>query len=406
MLPRRMLSMAYPSLHEFFTEICGVPKVPTTSQYLEILLQLSSVALPSQVANHVFRVFVRWANDLHSGSDKMNDILYLKESLQKLETTVLPTLVDKWMSLHPSFGLVCWADDDELKQQFKNSSEIEFIQFGELSLDDKQTLCVRVAELMDILGIPALSKVVYREAIFYGTGNNRRNASLISWLLPYMQRYIYKIHRDTYNNFQQNEAMKLSSLEVIVVQKLFFKYMLKGRDSSSKRRFECHCLLQANILYATQEADSHSVLLELSRLFFGGSGDLHFANFLHMVKIMSESGSTMDQIEFFIACNQKVPVLPEQESVWSFSSSFVDKEIFTSETVQLQPPSEPSHTLKRKRSPDIISSQPPSNKLSPDLRASLRIQQEINVNDMTSPPQLSKPVECGLTEDTVKLIML
>lgn len=400
MLPRKMLSAAYPSLHEFFTEICGVPKIPTTSDYLEILLQLSSVALPSQVANHVFRVFVRWANDLHSGSDKMNDILYLKESLQKLETTILPTLVDKWVSLHPYFGLLCWADDDELKQQFNNSSMIEFIQFGELSLDDKQMLCVRVAALMDILGIPALSKVVYREAIFYGTGNNREKAIFISWLLPYMQRYIYKMHRDTYNNFQQNETMKLSSLEVIVVQKLFFKYMLKGRDSSSKRRFECHCLLQGNILYATQEADSHSVLLELSRLFFGGSGDLHFANFLHMVKTMSESGSTMDQIEFFILNNQRVPVLPEQESVWSSSSTFVDKEIFTSQTVQLQPPCEPSHTLKRKRSPEIISSQPPSTKTSPDLRASRKSQQVIKVSDMTSPPQLSKPVKCGHTEDT------
>jgi hypothetical protein len=90
----------------------------------------------------------------------MKDILYLKESLQKLETTILPTLVDKWVSLHPSFGLVCWADDDQLKQQFTNSSAIEFIQFGELSLDDKQTLRVRVAALMEILGIPALSKVI------------------------------------------------------------------------------------------------------------------------------------------------------------------------------------------------------------------------------------------------------
>jgi hypothetical protein len=90
----------------------------------------------------------------------MNDILHLKTSLQKLETTILPT-VDKWVSLHPSFGLVCWADDDDLKQQFKNSSAIEFIQFGELSIDDKQ-----IAALMDILGIPALSKVI-RSRIAY-----------------------------------------------------------------------------------------------------------------------------------------------------------------------------------------------------------------------------------------------
>ena len=90
----------------------------------------------------------------------MDDILFLKESLQKLETTVLPTLGCTWVSLHPSFGLVCWADDDELKQQFQNTREVEFIQFGELSLDDKQKLDGRVAALMNIIGIPALSKVI------------------------------------------------------------------------------------------------------------------------------------------------------------------------------------------------------------------------------------------------------
>jgi hypothetical protein len=90
----------------------------------------------------------------------MNDILYLKESLQKLETTILPTSADKWVSLHPSFGLVCWVDDDELKQQFINSSNVYFIQFGDLSSEDKQMLYGRVAALMKSLGIQALSKVI------------------------------------------------------------------------------------------------------------------------------------------------------------------------------------------------------------------------------------------------------
>ena len=90
----------------------------------------------------------------------MNDILYLKESLQKLETTILPTSADKWVSLHPSFGLVCWVDDDELKQLFVNSSDVYFIQFGDLSSEDKQMLYGRVASLMKSLGIQALSKVI------------------------------------------------------------------------------------------------------------------------------------------------------------------------------------------------------------------------------------------------------
>ena len=103
---------------------------------------------------------MRWATDLQSVSDKMNDIVYLKDSLQKLETTILPTVVDRWVSLHPSFGLVCWLDDDKLKQLFKNCSDVEFIQFGELSSEDKQLLHGRVAVLMKSLGIPALSKVI------------------------------------------------------------------------------------------------------------------------------------------------------------------------------------------------------------------------------------------------------
>lgn len=53
MFPRKMLSSAYPSLCEFFTEACGVPKVPKTSDYVDILLGLSNAALPSEVANQV-----------------------------------------------------------------------------------------------------------------------------------------------------------------------------------------------------------------------------------------------------------------------------------------------------------------------------------------------------------------
>jgi len=121
---------------------------------------------------------------------------------------------------------------------------VNFIQFGDLSLEDRQILNGRVAALMKSLGIQALSKVVYREAIFYGTAENREKVSIICWLLPYMQRYIYKMHRDTYISFQQNEVTKLRNLQVVVVDKLFHKYVLKGLEGSSKKRFKCHCLLQ------------------------------------------------------------------------------------------------------------------------------------------------------------------
>uniref|UniRef100_A0A0D9W0A9 Uncharacterized protein n=1 Tax=Leersia perrieri TaxID=77586 RepID=A0A0D9W0A9_9ORYZ len=412
MLPRRMLSSSYPSLCEFFTEACGVPKVPKTSDYVDILLGLSYAALPSEVANQVFRVFARWANDLHSANDNMNDILFLKGSLQKLDTTILPTLSDKWVSLHPSFGLVCWVDDNELKQHFEDYNDIDFIQFGELSYEDKQMLYGRIAALMKNLGIPALSKVIYREAIFYGTADNREEAALISWLLPYMQRYIYKMHRDTYMNFQQNEITKLINLQLIVVEKLFHKYKLKGRESSSKRRFKCNCLLQGNNLYATQEADSHSLFLELSRLFFDGSPDLHFANFLHMVKTMADAGTTAAQMESFIVNNQNVPDLPEHEDVWSFSSLIVANQDVDCQETELRSICESQNTefqskcevniSKHQRMSGVASSWPPNDwRTAPDFITSHNSQyapvQDTNLNNPSL--DLTKIVECENSED-------
>ncbi|KAK8443907.1 hypothetical protein SEVIR_9G047900v4 [Setaria viridis] len=304
MFPRRMLSVAYPSLCEFFTEACAVPKVPKTSNYVEMLIQLSTAALPSQAANHV----------------------------------------------------------------------------------------------------------VYREAIFYGTSENREKVSLICWLLPYMQRYIYKMHKDTYINFQQNEIMKLSNLQVVVVDKLFHKYVLRGLESSSKKRFKCHCLLQGNTLYATQDADSHSVFLELSRIFFDGSPDLHFANFLHMIKTMAGSGTPAEQIESFIINNQNVPELPEHEAVWSFSSlsaanqSPANQEV-DPQGVELQPVcgfNAPNH----QKAPVMISSWPLNHwRTAPVFKTPLishqSCTQEAKVNDAGPSSDLSMPALCGHTEDTL-----
>lgn len=73
-------------------------------------------------------------------------------------------------------------------------------------------------------------------------------------------------------------------------------------------------------MYCTKESDSHSVFLELSCLLFDGTPQLHFANFLHMIKIMAESGATEEQTEFFILNSQKMAKLPDEESRWSLES--------------------------------------------------------------------------------------
>lgn len=112
--------------------------------------------IPFQVLN----VFLKWADGLKSGQLSMGEAIYLKECLSTLEFPVLPTIQDKWVSLHPSFGLVCWCDDKNLKQEFKHSDNLDFLYFGELIDEEEQEkVQQKLSMLMKTLGISSLSKV-------------------------------------------------------------------------------------------------------------------------------------------------------------------------------------------------------------------------------------------------------
>ncbi|KAI3840267.1 hypothetical protein MKX03_010747 [Papaver bracteatum] len=247
-------------LHDFFVHGCRVSQISPFRSYIQILMKLSDVALPSQAANAVYKVISKWADDLKSGLLSPEDVLYLKEFLLKLESNILPTIPDKW----------------ELKKKFEHSDNISFLCFGELSVDEKGMLSEKISELVHSIGVPSLSEVMTREAIFYGVEDNKDKASLVDWVLPFAQHYICKMHPDKYFLLKQAGADNMSHLQ------------------------ECSCLIQGNILYVTQDSDTHSIFLELSRLFYNGIRELHLANFLHMITTMAESGSTEEQTELFI----------------------------------------------------------------------------------------------------------
>ncbi|XVF65262.1 hypothetical protein PTKIN_Ptkin09bG0233400 [Pterospermum kingtungense] len=317
----RTLSNVYPGLYDFFVNECKVPEKPSFCGYLDILLQLSTLTLPSQTANAVFQVFLKWADELKSGLLSTQDINHIKECLNKSEYTVLPTVLDKWVSLHPSFGLVCWCDDKKLKKRFKHLENIDFLYFGTLSDNDKELLQTKVSNLMRTFGIPVLSEVVTREAIYNGQADGRFKASLVNWALPFAQRYLYSVHPDNYIQLKQSGFDSINHLQVVVVDKLYYRNVIKSCGIVSKKKYNCTCLLQDYILYATPESDSHALYMELSRLLFDGTPDLHLANFLHMVTTMAKSGCNEEQTEFFILNSQKVPKLPDEEPVWSLSSA-------------------------------------------------------------------------------------
>lgn len=107
----------------------------------------------------VFRVFLKWSDDFNSGLVDTEEFVELKDNLLKLENTILPILGDRWVSLHPSYGLICWSDDDKLKQQFKHCDGVEFLNFNELGNQEKEVLSEKVANFLQKLGVPPLSQV-------------------------------------------------------------------------------------------------------------------------------------------------------------------------------------------------------------------------------------------------------
>ncbi|KAK8913909.1 hypothetical protein KSP39_PZI024219 [Platanthera zijinensis] len=316
------LSVLYPGFYDFFVVDCGAPEAPSFRAYLKILRRLSNAALPSEVAHEVFQVFLKWADDFKLELLGSNEVNELKDYLSKSENTVLPTVQDTWVSLNPTFGVIYWTDEEKSIEQYKDFDDVHFLQFGELTAKEREMLRGKVSIFLENIGIRALTDVVFRKAIPYGIANEDYKTSLVNWILPYAQRYLHKMHPDLYFNLKVFEYVNTLKLQVVVVEKLYYKNSIRGRDGPSRKRFACSCLLEENIFYTTQDTDSHALFLELSRFFFHGTPNLHMANFLHIITSKAELGHTEEQIEPFIVDSLKVPPLPKEESLWvlDFSS--------------------------------------------------------------------------------------
>ncbi|KAI7727546.1 hypothetical protein M8C21_003850, partial [Ambrosia artemisiifolia] len=308
------------SFRHFFVNECGVKENPPLLEYFEFLHQLSTANTPLEAAKKVFDIFVMWSDGLKSGVLSSEDIEVLKRKLKKQKMKVLPTARDKWVSLHSSFGLVCWCDDEKLANEFEELNNINFFYLCELTDEEKEMLEVKVSFLMKHIGIPALSEVVTREAIYDGLVDNSYKVSLLRWALPYAQRYISNTYPERYHQLKLSGSEKINRLQVVVVEVLYFQNVIKRSKLTSKKRHDTICLLQDEILYVTCDSDSHPVFMELSRFLINGDPEIHLANFLHVITTMAESGSTEDQIERFILNSQKVPKLSDDEPIWSIQS--------------------------------------------------------------------------------------
>ncbi|GKF17090.1 hypothetical protein Tco_0062008, partial [Tanacetum coccineum] len=158
LINNKLLCNVYPGLHNFFVNEFGVAENPPLLSYLQSLLQLSNQSLPSHAAKTFFHVLKKWSDGLDSWDLSSEDVDYMKKTMEKRNTRIFPTVQNKWVSLHQSFGLVCWCDDEQLRKEFMNLKNVHFLSFGQLSTEEKQVLRDKVSVLFRRLGIPSLSE--------------------------------------------------------------------------------------------------------------------------------------------------------------------------------------------------------------------------------------------------------
>lgn len=123
-------------------------------------LLVSEVKNDFTFAFQVFRIFLKWADELKSGSLRCEDVDFLQKCLEEKQHLILPTTENKWVSLNQSFGLICWCDDDKLRTEFEHFDNINFLYFGELNDEEKEILKTKVSIVLHKLNIPSLSEVI------------------------------------------------------------------------------------------------------------------------------------------------------------------------------------------------------------------------------------------------------
>ncbi|KAJ0806793.1 hypothetical protein HanPI659440_Chr02g0093241 [Helianthus annuus] len=107
---------------------------------------------------------------------------------------------------------------------------------------------VKISFLMKNLGISALSEVVTREAIYNKPVDNSYETSLVSWVLPYAQCFISNAYRERYLQLKLAGFEKINRLQIVVVEMLYYKNVIKRSKLVSKKRHDSICLIQVSYL--------------------------------------------------------------------------------------------------------------------------------------------------------------
>lgn len=342
----RALDSLYPTMRGFFVVECLARENLNFKEYLHVLKILADIFSPHDILEQVLAVLAKWSHDIEMGQVSCTDLCEWKELLQNMDNRVLPTVQDKWVSLHSSMGLVCWCDDEVLGQQFQDCRGISFLHVSSLSgvvQDTKKKRNLR--PFLQAMNVPPLSEVVQREPIIYGAQSSKQLSDLLSWSLPYVQRYLCKWHLDHYKLLQQSSfPERLNRFQCFLAEQIFFGYVLPGGLGAGNQRTKCDYLLQGSAFYATEFGNLNSLFLEFSRLFFNGLSNLQLANFLHLITLSAQSGTQESEVETSFLSPQGIDLLPEEEKQWTIQSS--NMELLPEEMLTIQTERHPVQHLK------------------------------------------------------------
>ncbi|KAI5058052.1 hypothetical protein GOP47_0026222 [Adiantum capillus-veneris] len=320
----RALNSLYPTLQPFFVSQCRVRDTLCFEEYRNLLRTVARTFRPHTVLDKVLKVFAMWSDGIDSGRVSSTDLPEWRALFQKADSKVFPTVQNEWVSLHSCEGTLCWCDDEALGKMFLGSKGIHFMCvdtaasktcFGRSDGPVNVKVLSPFLQAMDIL---PFSKVVQHEAIPYGAQRSNYLMELFNWAVPYVQRYLQKLHPNVYERLQKagvNDT--LSKFTCLVCNQLFFCYKLPGELCIASDRVECNYLLEGDIFYAVHFDDLNGLFLEFSKLFFDKESNVQLANFLHLITLSVQSGSKETEIEALLA-SQGIDSSLESDANWTF----------------------------------------------------------------------------------------
>ncbi|BFZ19889.1 hypothetical protein BsWGS_22929 [Bradybaena similaris] len=336
---RKFLQRWYPNLEEMFQRTARIDLEPNTPDLTQLLKHIATVhsVSDSDVLKDVLFLFSKIGSDLSKISDTVGGVktpeAMKAERDQPIvvdlltKAAVFPTKQGQWVSLSDNPMI---ADSPELEQMFQMKPGVHFLQLEVAQTghsrdrhgrapknavdEDALEYCMSLFE-----SIKNLSDCVKTEEITSNFQQCRKGQKFMHDVVGLLQKFLYFIFPDVYEQFKNKKAATLKELLFSQVGQLEVRYELIGRPDVFEIRQE-KCVVKDKIFYFHEQfiGNQTDINREVAKYFSEGNKDCvkELRNFLSQVVPILEgkSDESMDEL----LARQKKPIknLPQQEEVW------------------------------------------------------------------------------------------